>query len=344
MVKINTIYEQDIKTITNLKCDVQKLKNKTLLITGGTGLIGTYLVDMLLYLNKEFSLNMKLILITRNPNLPQKENVTYLVQDILEPINISEKVDYVIHGASNTHPVLYSTKPIETITTNVIGIQNLLEIVKNNTQCKFLFLSSVEIYGEDISNNEKGFSEKDFGYLDCNTLRAGYCESKRLGETLCHAYATQHNIEFTIARLCRCYGPTLKSDDSKALSQFLKNAVNSENIVLKSDGNQFYSYLYASDAATALIFLLLQGKNKEAYNVASEKSNITLKDLSLLIAKISDVQVVFEKPNEIEKKGYSKATRAILNPEKIFDLGWSPTYDIKTGIGRTLNQMRRNHV
>ena len=212
----------------------------------------------------------------------------------------------------------------------------LLDLVSKNPGSRFLFLSSVEIYGNDYSENENGMSETDMGYLDCNSTRAGYCETKRLCESLCQAYISQKNADCVIARLCRCYGPTLKKDDSKALSQFLRNGIEGKDIVLKSKGEQYFSYLYASDAACALIFLLLNGKNGEAYNVADRESNITLKELAELIAGNCSTKVIYDLPDETEVKGFSKATRAILDSSKINALGWKAQFNVANGIERTI--------
>lgn len=341
-LKNTKIYQEDVASVLNLKCNFQKLKNKTILITGATGLIGTVLVDMLKLLDERFSLNLKLLLISRKTVQTQSDKVKYISHDVNKPFDgiIKEKIDYIIHAASNTHPLLYSAFPIETITTNVFGTYNLLELASNNPECRFLLVSSVEIYGNDTESKENGFSEKDFGYLDCNTSRAGYNESKRLSETMCQAYKFQKNVDVVIARLCRSYGATLKKDDSKALSQFIRNGINGENIVLKSEGNQFYSYIYSADAASSLIFLLLNGENGEAYNVSDKKSDICLKDLAKLIADFSDTKVIFELPSEIERKGFSKAQTAILDSTKIYQLGWKPQFDIKTGIQRTLECLK----
>ena len=161
-----------------------------------------------------------------------------------------------------------------------------------------------------------------------------------MGETLCAAFNSQKQIDYVIARICRSYGPTLKKDDTKALSQFLQNAISGKDIVLKSKGNQYYSYIYSADAASAVIFLLLNGKCGEAYNVADEKSNITLKELATTIAGYSNTRVVFDLPSDIEKKGFSKAQRAILNPGKLEEMGWNAVFTISDGIKRTIDMMK----
>ena len=169
----------------------------------------------------------------------------FIKQDINEKVvgnpALPAKIDYVIHAASNTHPVAYASDPIGTITANVFGTQYLLDYAKEADCKRFVFLSSVEIYGENRGDTDK-FTEDYLGYIDCNTMRAGYPESKRTGEALCQAYRKQMEMDVVIPRLSRVYGPTMLMSDTKALSQFILKSVKQEDIVLKSEGTQEFSY------------------------------------------------------------------------------------------------------
>jgi len=244
--------------------------------------------------------------------------------------------------ASNTHPILYATDPIGTITTNIIGAQNLLDYAVAHHATRFVFASSNEVYGENRGDAEL-FNEEYCGYINCNTLRAGYPESKRCAEALCQAYMVQNGLDIAIARLTRSYGPTMILSDTKAISQFIKKSMKNEDIVLKSDGTQYYSYTYMADAASGVLWIMLAGKSGEAYNIAEEHSDITLRDLASFLAGINGKKVVFEIPDSIEAAGYSRATKARLNGHKLQDLGWSPRYDIKSGLQRTIDILKSDN-
>lgn len=343
----NELYKDSIKKIANININWDHLNHKTFMISGSTGLIGRFFVDVLMYMNLNKGYDFKFILLGRNEAKGQVIFTSYLKHpnfkfvecDVNQKIIIDEKVDYILHLASNTHPRAYSSDPIGTITTNVIGTYNLLNYAVEHHCERFLMASTVEVYGES-RNDVESFDEKYLGYIDCNTLRAGYPESKRCSESLCQAFINQEKLDVVIARLSRVYGPTMNLNDSKALSQFILNSVNGENIVLKSEGTQLFSYTYVADAVSAILFLLDKGVCGEAYNVSDKQSNIHLKDLAKKLADISGTQVVFELPDQLEKRGYSTATKAVLNSEKIQKIGWKAMYDINKGLEETIHILK----
>lgn len=341
----NEKYMEDVHFVTKQNLPWKKLKNKSIMLSGATGLIGSFLIDVILEKNRSDDLNCKVYALGRSEEKAKARfakyandsNFIFILYDVKIPLmrNDIGRVDYIIHLASNTHPMLYSTDPIGTITTNIIGVQNLLEFsLKHHTE-RFVFASSNEIYGENRGDVEL-FDEDYCGYINCNTLRAGYPESKRCGEALCQAYRVQAELDVVIARLTRSYGPTMLMSDTKAISQFIKKGIAGEDIILKSTGTQYYSYTYVSDAVSGLLTVLLVGENGEAYNIAEEHSDIMLKDLASIIAGISGKKVIFEIPDEIEAVGYSKVTKARLDGHKLQALGWSPKYDIRRGTERTI--------
>lgn len=345
----NDKYNDDIQYVASLDMPWDILKNKSLMLSGATGLIGSFLIDVILEKNNFDNLNCTIYALGRNEEKAKNRfskwvndpHLVFIKYDVKKPLEADDigTVDYILHLASNTHPMLYSTDPIGTITTNIIGLQNLLDYsVKHNTS-RFVFASSNEIYGENRGDVEL-FDEKYCGYINCNSLRAGYPESKRCGEALCQAYRAQMGLDVVIARITRSYGPTMIMSDTKALSQFIKNGIDEKDIVLKSAGNQYYSYTYVADAVSGLLYVLLSGKNGEAYNIADLQGDIKLKDLAQIIAGINGKSVVFEVPDEVEARGYSKATKARLDGKKLKSLGWHPHFVIQTGMERTISILK----
>lgn len=345
------IYTEQLHTIAKQSLPWGKLQNKSVLISGATGMLGKCLIDVLMMKNQLDNTNIKVIALSRNEGAAKERlqewwqlpEFTYYSCDINEGIPECGNVDFIIHAASNTHPKLYATDPIGTITSNVLGTKNLLDYAAKCRTERFCFLSSVEVYGENRGDIEK-FQEDYLGYLDCNTLRAGYPESKRLGEALCNAYGEAYGISFVIPRLSRLYGPTMLPTDTKALSQFVRKAAAGENIVLKSEGTQKYSYTFITDAVNGLLHILLLGEDKSTYNVADEESDIELRELAAMLAQIAGTEVVFELPEESERKGYSTATKAMLDAGKLKALGWQGMVHLSEGLRCTVEAFRTNNV
>lgn len=344
----NKEYMEDVGYIAGLDLPWDKLQDKLVLISGATGLVGSCLVDVIMKLN-ENGMNCKVYALGRN-KLRADERFGYcsgsklfefVPYDISTPLVRDDigTVDYVLHLAGNTYPLQYSTDPIGTITTNIFGTYNMLEFAKQHNATRCAFASSNEIYGENRGDVEM-FDEHYCGYIDSNTMRAGYPESKRCGEALCQAYIKQKDMDIVIPRLTRSYGPTMLMSDTKAISQFIRKGIAGEDIVLKSAGTQYYSYTYVVDAVAGLLTVLLKGECGEAYNIADIESDIMLKDLAAIIAEMAGKEVVFELPDEVEAAGYSKATKARLDGSKLQALGWIAKYDIKSGMERTIRILK----
>lgn len=345
----NAQYESDVAYVAHLEFPWEKLQDKSFLITGASGLIGSFLIDVLMYNNLNRKLNCRIYAVGRNIEKAKMkfgsywdmDSFKFISHDINQPLDIDgvDVIDYVLHMASNTHPVAYSTDPIGTVTANIIGTNNLLDFAVKKHAVRFAFASSNEIYGENRGDVE--FFDEDYcGYINSNTMRAGYPESKRCGEALCQAYKKQKNLDVVIPRFTRSYGPTMLESDTKAISQFILKAIKKQDIILKSAGTQYYSYTYVADAVSGLLTVMLKGTNGEAYNIADESSDIMLKDLAHILADLAGRKVIFELPDEIEKAGYSTATKARLDGSKIKKLGWKPKYNIQQGLQQTVEILK----
>lgn len=345
----NALYLEDIQAGSDFVLSPNNIKGKRFLISGATGLLGSFLVDYLMFMNLYHKANCTIYAIgrslqkgkTRFSKWINDSHFHLISHDVILPLEIPDQntFDYVLHLASNTHPVQYSTDPVGTIMTNILGLKNMLDFSANKHAKKVLFASSVEVYGENRDDIDQ-FDENYCGYINSNTLRAGYPESKRCGEALCQAYRQQRGLDVVIARLARSYGPTMSMNDSRAISQFILNGLNKKDIILKSQGKQLFSYTYMADAVYGILTILLMGKDGEAYNIADEESNITLKDLSQLVADFAGTKVVFDLPNAVEAQGFSKVTKSLMNSKKIKELGWKPFHTIKDGVPRTISILK----
>ncbi len=333
-------YLNEIKSYSD-KIDYSYLENKTICLSGGTGLIGSFLVDTLL-INSE--LNCKVILLVRNVEkaksrfslFNQDKRLKIVKADLLNEIKLDEKVDYVLHLASLTDPYNYAMHPVEIMNTNFIGAKNLLDLASIN-DAKFLLSSTCEVYGKNENTNIK---ENDYGYIDILEPRSCYNESKKASETLCVCYKKEKGVNVVIARLSRVYGPTMKLEDTKAMSQFIVKALNNEDIVLKSKGTQLFNYTYVGDVVKA-ISILLQNENKHfAYNIANDEL-ISLKDIASHIAKFANTKLVFDLPDEVEAKGYSKSLVSSLDAS-LFNDEYNYKIDTKLfdGLDKTLNILK----
>lgn len=349
----NNLYLEDVEYCASLDLDWCKLDGADILISGATGMIGTFLIDTLMMKNYVLGFNCNIIALGRKTKRAQQRlpyfdipSFRFIECDISSQGDFPEiGSDIAFHFASTTHPVAYATDPIGTIDSNVKGLNNLIKTVSSSASKdvnNFVLASSVEIYGENRGDVEK-FAEDYCGYINCNTLRAGYPESKRICEALCQAYMSQLGVLPVIPRLPRTYGPTLLRTDTKALSQFLRNGIEGQDIVLKSKGEQEYSYLYVSDVVSGILFCFAQGETGGAYNIADDASDVKLKDLAQTIASASGTSVVFQLPNETEVKGFSKSTKALMDASKLQALGWKAKYSMSEGIDRTIRIMKDIH-
>ena len=339
-MKSHPLYQEDLKRI--LQTDgIKQLQGKRLLITGATGLIGVCLIDALMLYNQQgadihiyATGRSKQSATSRLGEYFEDEHFQFIEQDVCQPLPAWLNVDCIIPLASNTHPLAYSQYPVETIYINVKGAEYALQ---KATECgaTVLYPSTVEVYGN--ARADDNFTEDYTGKLNLATARSCYTESKRLSEALCQSYIAEYGVCVKIARLSRVFGPTMLTSDSKASSQFISKALTGEDIVLKSKGEQLFSYTYVADAVGALLYILLKGENGMAYNIANEDCNVRLKDFAQRCAEWADRQVVFELPSETEQKGFSIAQRAVLDNTRLIQLGWKPIYNMKEAVSRTLN-------
>lgn len=337
------------KTYQSAVLDVAKglsVKKCSILVTGATGLIGSCLIDTLLLANRELNCDYTIFALGRNLEKLEKRfsyacndnHLNFVVQDVCAPLENCGKVDYIIHAASNADPRSYALYPAETLLTNIYGANNVLNFAKKIENVKVLFTSTFETYGK-IEDCE-AFKEEQYGLIDYNSVRSCYPESKRCAEILFRCYEQEYGVKYSIARLCSIYGPTMDPNDSKAHAQFIRNALNNEDIVLKSEGKPRRTYLTVFDTVSAMFKILFDGKSGEAYNVASDKSVVSIAEVAHTVASICGRKVIFDLPDEIESRGFSAPQNSILDSTKLKELGWEAQYNLQQGMELTIKILK----
>lgn len=341
------IYTADVAGVAGENLPWEKLAGKSLLLTGATGLIGTLLIDVLMKKNRDENLNVKIFAAGRNEKVAAErfsdyfgdKNFSFVKLDVNEPIKDDFKVDFIIHAASNSQNKLFASDPVNTIMANILGSYNLLEFGVKSKVERFVFVSSGDSYGKPL-NEDDVFDENYCGYINPNTLRAGYPEAKRAGEALCQAYISKYNLDVVIARPCRIYGPTMRLDDSKAMSEFIMNGVRGEDIVLKSQGLPRFSYCYGADCVSGILYCLLKGQCGEAYNVSDSSEILSLREIAEYVSSLAGKKVIFELPSELQAKGFLKVLKVVLSNDKLRALGWTPKDDTRSGVKKTVEILK----
>ena len=340
------LYLNDLNKIHKVIKNVNDLNHKHIFITGATGLIGSALIDYLIYLVKFKKFDLRITIGVRHKEKAfkrfgrfiDKKYFDYVLFDATEPITLNGTYDYIVYAASPANPTVYSTSPVDTMLSNIIGLNSLLNYSRNNKVKKLVYVSSSEVYG--IKSDLKPYRENEYGYLDILNDRACYPSSKRAAETLCISYSNQYDVDVSIVRPGHIYGPTATAQDSRASSQFFYDVIHGNDIVMKSRGEQMRSYCYVLDCVSSIVTVLLNGKNKCAYNISNPNSICSIYELACCIAKYANRKVVFESATEKEKKGYNLMSNSSLDSTLISELGWAGLFDINTCVEHTLKILK----
>jgi nucleoside-diphosphate-sugar epimerase len=335
-------YQDDILHVTQLSLPWEKLSGCNILITGATGLIGSCLVEVLMerkqkdyhvYASGRNEERSRL----RFKDFADNPAFHFVKYDVMQPLQSDVRFDYIIHAASNASPNFFTKSPVEVIKSNIDGVDHLMDYGLNHGMKRFLYVSSGEVYGE---GDGRVFTEEYNGYVDCAKPRSCYPSSKRAAETLCVSYAVEYGADVVIARPCHTYGPHFTEQDDRVYAQFIRNVLRSEDIVMKSTGEQFRSWCYVIDCVSALLFILLKGSSGEAYNVADANSVVTIRQFAEMLAKIGDCKVVMDVPSDDEKRGYNPVTKSVLSVHKLENLGWRISGSMEDKMMKTINYIK----
>ena len=341
----NLIIDEDVSNILSEDLPWENFSGSSVLVTGASGMIPSYVVYTLLALNDNYGMNIHVYALVRNEakarsvfgDLLSRKDLSLIAQDVTDPISIDTKLDYIFHGASSARPSEHKAAPVSTIRANLLGTFNLLELAVSNASRAFILMSSSEVYGK-VSDEAVSITEKDYGYLDCLNPRSCYSEGKRAAETICASYNAQYSIRCVIPRFAHIYGPGLGLDDGRVQADFAANVVRGEDIVMKSDGSSKRAYTYVSDAVSGMFYALLLGEEM-AYNIADSNGIISIRQLAEAFIASSpekQLQLIIDIPEE-QQALFNPARFIGLDNRRIMALGWKPRINILEGTRRMVN-------
>lgn len=358
MMSDREIRNKDLEYIcSNLVSEFSHLEGKRLLITGGAGFLGYYLVQSVLHWNKGTSRNRQIkisVYDNYGRGIPtwlseakNDSNLTVVKHDVTRPLP-QDMVDfqYIIHGASIASPIYYRQHPIETMDANVNGLRSLLEYFRGQKERNrpvegFLFFSSSEIYG-DPPSDQIPTSETYRGNVSCTGPRACYDEAKRYGETLCVNFAEQYGLPVRAVRPFNNYGPGLKITDRRVIPDFARDILAGRDIIMLSDGNPRRTFCYVADAVIGYYKALIRGRDGEAYNIGVEAPEISIMEIAEQMVLIASShfgyrgKIVRHISNDLQYLVDNPSRRCPDISKARVDLGYSPSVCLTDGLTRSL--------
>lgn len=301
-----------------------EINKSTILVSGATGLIAGNLIKKLLTDNDEITI----IAMIRSEEKAQRvfgkffgdsRLVLLRCNDISESLDIKEKVDYIIHCANPTSSRFFVNNPVETMQTAFLGTMNMLQLAVKKKVRGMIYLSTMEVYGTP----EKGtkVEESNIGTFNPTNTRNSYPLGKMACENLCYGYSKEYDVPVKIARLTQTFGEGVEYNDGRVFAEFARCAIEKRDIVLKTKGETERCYLSVDDAVEAIVTILLNGQNGEAYTVANEQTYCSIYDMAQLVAKEYGINVVVEE-EDISRFGYADTLYMNLDTARLRKLGW----------------------
>lgn len=324
-----------------LKFPMMQFEGSSWLITGASGFIMTYFVKFLMYVNTNcYQKKSKLYLLCRSREKMLKklgltmetDEIIIIEQDVNDSFRWQGEVDYVIYGASISSTRLFISNPVEVITANTVGLNNMLLYLCDKSVKSILFLSSGAVYGE-VPQSTKMLKEGDYFPLDFTNIANCYAQSKRLGEMMMFSYCAEYGLPCKCVRISHTYGPGIDLNDGHVYSDFARAILNHQNILINSDGTAVRPFCYIADAVIAFLMILDRGKGGESYNMANNYSVFSVYDLAMLLAaELTDNQVKVERMQEPK----CKPKKTLVDTSKLEKLGWQPQIGVVEGFRRTI--------
>ena len=346
----NQVVREDLERIAASDLPWSVFEGRTVLITGANGFLPAYMLETLLYLNevnhKHRTQRTKVIGLVRNRakamsrlSLYQdRDDLQLIEQDVGKPISISEKIDYIVHAASQASPRFYSVDPVGTLAANIMGTGNLLNLAMTKETAGFLFFSTSEVYGT-VDPTQIPIKENTYGWIDPTDVRSCYAESKRMGETMCISWFHQYGVPAKIVRPFHTFGPGMELDDGRVFADFVADILGNRDILMRSDGSAIRAFCYLADATIGFFTILLKGKTGEAYNIGNDKGEVSISDLASMLVDLfpeKGLKVIRQEPTLQQDDLKSKILRSCPDISKARALGWQPMTSIRDGFFRTI--------
>lgn len=339
------VVTEDLRELAALPLPYDELAGKTVLVSGAAGFLPAYLVEALLYLN-ETSLRrrVRVVALVRNEAKARarfaayegRKDLRWLVQDVCEPIVLGGPVDYLLHAASPASPRCFGVDPVGTLSANLTGTRNLLELARDKQARSFLFFSSSEVYGE-LTPAPECIAETMYGRIDPLAIRSCYAESKKMAEAMCVAWQQQFGVPTRIVRIFHTYGPGLALDDGRVFCDFVADLVRGRDLTLTSDGTAIRAYSYLADTVAGILTVLLRGK-PEAYNVGNRRMAVSVRELAERLIALFPEKRLRLRHTPPRRNDYlpSPVSRVVPDTAKLEALGWRPRHSIESGFRRTV--------
>lgn len=346
---MNSVQMEDCQKIELLKTiDWESFQDITVLITGSTGLIGSNLVNAFIHIIRRKKVNINLVLLVRNINkakdmfpFPEVQIVHYTLG---EELQMNEKVDYIVHLSSPTDSRYFADHPVDTMRDNIEGTMALLEYARKNSIKKFIYISTMEVYG--FPKKGHMVKEKEIGAFDTMSARNSYPVAKIACETLCHSYYSQHRVPAVVLRMTQTFGPGVRYDDRRVFAEFMRCAIEKRDIELKTAGLTERPYLYTADAVSAIIIAMTKGTSGDVYSVANPETYCSIKEMAELVAtEVTGGEISVRIAEEDgHKYGYADTLYMNLDVSKICRLGWEPTTGLYEMFSRMIKSVRKETI